>query len=600
MTPTSKSIGALVEGLSYAHSHTRRFIWYLDGIKKAEEAVPPPITQHGYTIAPVYFASEHRVKVEIYNSTKTVLFFSEEKTTSTLYPSIIPWSWTASNGEATVQQTQTAKTALDTVGQVSDFHYKIWDDFIRKIAESREETGQAWLSTYATEAAALVGEAFGELTVARYNAAVQNIAYPYWTWERDPLAIGYLGRLLVRGTATMGANADTVYAAYLLELAHKLNVVIGIYNNTGDIVDLNLYPILAVSTALALRAPVSRPISLSSNVSISGDINLSVRLPKLLQASANLNISASVDMLKDLIRYLSITGSLAISTSNQMAAVQPKTVALMSALTIVSDLSAAAVVPKLLSINSLLSISSNAAIIKKPSKQLELAAALSFQTECDLFLKDLHEIIVTASIALSNLLSMVRTESRPITLEDLHNVFSSSAELDRIAPSILGLSGNITVASSIEAVKVLPKILFLENINATFSAAAQINVIRPKALQPLTGSLSFSQSNSLVKALICYMTVQGGITLDQQLLLVANGNVAAMIVNNNIALSSSTALSTSEPKAVSLSSRFTLNSTVSLEAQPKVTWDDPIEIEDGLYIRQVYAITETANTLILE
>lgn len=293
LTSTSKSITAEVTDLQEESVVVRRFKWYLDGTLKFTEAVNPPLASRSYTFAPVYFASTHTVKVEIYDNETEELYYTDEDSISTLYPTITPWSWSTSNGEATAQQTQAAKTALDTVGQVSDFHYKVWDDFIRKIAEAREETGQVWLNTYATEAAALVGAAYGQLTAARFNAAVQNIAYPYWTWERDPLAIGYLGRLLVRGTATQGANADTVYAAYLLELARKLNLVIGIYNNTGQLTPLASALNIALITAADLISLPPSALQTSHTINLIAEAQLIQLPPQALTAQLTAALTTS-------------------------------------------------------------------------------------------------------------------------------------------------------------------------------------------------------------------------------------------------------------------------------------------------------------------
>lgn len=304
LTPTSKSIAALVQGLSYAHAYTRMFIWYVDGIQKLEQVVTPPITQHEYVITPVYFASAHKVKVQIYNATKTVLFFEDEKTTSTLYPAITPWSWSVGNGEATDAETSASFASLVSEGLVENFHWKVWNDFVNKVNETRIETGQAWKSAYATKAQALVAGIYSDLTVASFNSLVQNLDYPFWNWAHLPGSPGYLGRLLMRGTATMGNNADDVYYQYILELARKLNLVIGIYNNTGQLTPLEtaLNTALIIAASLAYSPPGA--LQVDHTIILFAEAQLLQRSPQALSAqlaaaliSAGLLISRPISAL---------------------------------------------------------------------------------------------------------------------------------------------------------------------------------------------------------------------------------------------------------------------------------------------------------------
>lgn len=266
LTSTSKSITAEVTGLQEESVVVRRFKWYLDGVLKFTEAVNPPLSARSYTYSPVYFASSHMAKVEIYDNETEELYYTDEDSISTLYPMITPWSWSASNGEATDAQTSNSYSSLISEGLVESFHWKVWNDFVNKVNEARVETGQAWKTDYASKVNTLVEGIYSELTVAKFNSVVQNIAYPFWNWAQLPGSPGYLGRLLMRGTATMGNNADDVYYQYIIELARKLNLVIGIYNNTGQLTPLvSALGIILATTGIIASAP---PGALQTNHTI--------------------------------------------------------------------------------------------------------------------------------------------------------------------------------------------------------------------------------------------------------------------------------------------------------------------------------------------
>ena len=81
-------------------------------------SVAPPIASQSNIFSPVYFASNHSIKVEIYNSTGSVRYFTDTKSVSTLYPAITPWSWTVSNGEATDTEIANSYASLISEGLV--------------------------------------------------------------------------------------------------------------------------------------------------------------------------------------------------------------------------------------------------------------------------------------------------------------------------------------------------------------------------------------------------------------------------------------------------------------------------------------------------
>ena len=78
LNPTSHSIVCNISNLSYSYTHRRNYIWYLDGVEVKRTFSEGQITSYPtYTIDHVYFGSAHKIKVEIWNETNTVMFLGE-------------------------------------------------------------------------------------------------------------------------------------------------------------------------------------------------------------------------------------------------------------------------------------------------------------------------------------------------------------------------------------------------------------------------------------------------------------------------------------------------------------------------------------------
>ena len=149
---------------------------------------------------------------------------------------ITPWSWNASNGTATAAETRAAYNALVGKDLTSKFSYKVWNDLVSKVYEVNRALNRQWKTDYATYSGTRVSRIYDELTEARFNSIRFNTNYPAWRWNYDTAYEGYIGRLDVRGVAGYGdSGADIVYGVYILELAERLNTVIGIINGTGNI-----------------------------------------------------------------------------------------------------------------------------------------------------------------------------------------------------------------------------------------------------------------------------------------------------------------------------------------------------------------------------
>ena len=141
------------------------------------------------------------------------------------------WTWNDSNGSATKAETMAAYSAITNNGQVSEFSYKVWNDLVAKINEIILSIKPEWISTYGSYVNTQMSEQDKELTANRFNAAVTNTYYMWWSWANDPSATGYVGRKDFRGYARYGNNSDLVYGSYFVELADRMNTMIHVIND---------------------------------------------------------------------------------------------------------------------------------------------------------------------------------------------------------------------------------------------------------------------------------------------------------------------------------------------------------------------------------
>jgi len=149
---------------------------------------------------------------------------------------ITPWSWSTSNGDATDSQTQSAYAAITGNGLTTGFSYKVWNDLVDKIKEVTDELRRGWQTKYLTYSGTRMNILSKNLTAEKFNSAVLNVCYLWWSWALDPTQQGYVGRTEFYGIAHSGDYAaDFVYGRYFLELTNRLNLMIGIINGTGQL-----------------------------------------------------------------------------------------------------------------------------------------------------------------------------------------------------------------------------------------------------------------------------------------------------------------------------------------------------------------------------
>lgn len=254
-----RTITATLTGLSETHNNGRTFHWYLDGELVKTEQIKDQLSSLDHTYTAVPYRAEHTVSVQIndYDDEDEFGLYS-----ASVADTMSLWSWSASNGLATAAQTQAAYIAAATQGQTADFSRLVWNDLVELLVS----TVMTWKDGYASIDDTLMAAKYDSLTADRFNAAVQNIGNPWMYWVCKPGRKGYIGRLAVKGYKQYGANADTVYGDYLIELAHMLNVLIdaegefnaGYAKRMAHTNASGLY----TSASLPLRAPPSRHLDL--------------------------------------------------------------------------------------------------------------------------------------------------------------------------------------------------------------------------------------------------------------------------------------------------------------------------------------------------
>lgn len=314
---SARSITATVSGLSGEHTAGRTFKWRLDGGAVQTEKVHSAITSYTHTFSLVRYVSIHTVTVQISDIKDTEQFYSG---TVQVADSLSLWSWTASNGSSTAEQVKAAYAAVTSKGKTYDFSRLVWNDLADNTLSALVASGLSWSSIYTTLADAKMTAAGDALTAKRFNSLVKNLRYPWMYWACKPARNGYLGRLAV-------SSGDIVYGAYLLELAHILNVMVDAAGELGaGYADLlrhsNTIAVQSLWSA-KLRAPAADHLSHGNIISFSGRQSLAAPVSRHLGASKNIAVSDSTGLSDPHSKWLMLrrvilpTADLALTADNQ-------------------------------------------------------------------------------------------------------------------------------------------------------------------------------------------------------------------------------------------------------------------------------------------
>lgn len=314
---SARSITATVSGLSEEHTVGRTFKWRLDGGAVQTEKVQSVITSYAHTFTQVRYASIHTVTVQISDINDTDQYYFG---TVQVADSLSLWSWTASNGSATAEQVKAAYAAVTSKGKTYDFSRLVWNDLADNTLSALVASGLSWDSIYTTLADAKMTAAGDALTAKRFNSLVKNLRYPWMYWACKPARNGYLGRLAV-------SSGDIVYGAYLLELAHILNVMVDAAGELGaGYADLLRHSNTIAMQSLwsaKLRAPAADHLSHGNIISFSGRQSLAAPVSRHLGASKNIAVSDSMGLSDPHSKWLMLrrvilpTADLALTADNQ-------------------------------------------------------------------------------------------------------------------------------------------------------------------------------------------------------------------------------------------------------------------------------------------
>uniref|UniRef100_UPI0025D13408 hypothetical protein n=1 Tax=Pseudobutyrivibrio sp. TaxID=2014367 RepID=UPI0025D13408 len=152
----------------------------------------------------------YQVRAFIVNSSGNVSGTSDWLTIEVPEVSVEPWSWTASNGNATSTQTRNAYNAISNRGLLTDFSYLVWNDLVDKTKEAIEAHGGSWYTsgggkTYLSYANTKMTTSNKNMTAARFNALRFNIG--------SRISTGITDR----------TTGDIINGSYFITLAQKLN-----------------------------------------------------------------------------------------------------------------------------------------------------------------------------------------------------------------------------------------------------------------------------------------------------------------------------------------------------------------------------------------
>jgi hypothetical protein len=117
------------------------------------------------------------------------------------------WSWSASNGSATKDETVAAFNAVSGNGSTRDFSHDVWNDMVDKVKEILTRLGLPWNEYHDTYENTKMTSAPYELTAQRFNSLRYNI-----------------GSIYVNGSGIEEVDSgDTVYGWYFTTLASRMN-----------------------------------------------------------------------------------------------------------------------------------------------------------------------------------------------------------------------------------------------------------------------------------------------------------------------------------------------------------------------------------------
>ena len=209
LSTTETSIRVQMAGLQTDYAYSDRVCsWYLDGVYKGQTTLSEGVSSGGaYTFSGLKPGTGYTISVSItapgWESTVDLDTYAETDELS-----VELWSWSSSNGSASVAQTQAAYNAVKNQGKLSQFSYLVWNDMVDKVYEILQANGYSWNNIFASYAVTKMSSGDKKLTATRFNSLRYNIEIHYST-----------------GINTV-YRGDVVYGWYFTTLADCMNNMI--------------------------------------------------------------------------------------------------------------------------------------------------------------------------------------------------------------------------------------------------------------------------------------------------------------------------------------------------------------------------------------
>ena len=189
---TANSVTLWVSSLDTSWSNgTRTVYWYIgipnsgDYLQSKTSTIEDGVSSGGsVTFSNLTANTQYEIYCEIYHGSTLLASLEGLVTTSTSSGggvSLDLWSWTESNGTATVYETQEAYRALTQALYVKLFSHNVWNDMVNKVKATLDYIGAVWDNSYESYNDTLMTVSDRTLTASRFNSLRYNIGSHYST-----------------------------------------------------------------------------------------------------------------------------------------------------------------------------------------------------------------------------------------------------------------------------------------------------------------------------------------------------------------------------------------------------------------------------------
>ena len=204
---TSSSVTLRLTGLDTSWTNgTRDVYWYLGsangGIptenayyKTKSTTLADGVSSGGdVTFSGLQASTQYGIYCEIYHGSEFLKGLQGYVTTSSESGggtvSIAKWSWTASNGSASADETNASYLAVRNKTEITNFSYLVWNDMVDKVNETLTAFNDEWYTTYGSLANTKMTATDRTLTAKRFNALRYNIENCYYAGDDTEVDTG--------------------------------------------------------------------------------------------------------------------------------------------------------------------------------------------------------------------------------------------------------------------------------------------------------------------------------------------------------------------------------------------------------------------------